>query len=65
MSVAIYTRVSSRSQEDHFSLPQQRKLGIKFAENLNEDYIIYEDVGTGTNLEKPEFQRLLVTVQLF
>lgn len=55
MKVAIYNRVSTDTQE----LEQQRKSCIDFCNFKKFDYELFEDIGSGKNMQRPEFMKML------
>lgn len=62
-NVAIYIRVSTKLQEDRYSLPAQRHELTKYAEQQNWNITkIYEDVDSGANYEKAGLTKLLDAV---
>ncbi len=61
--IGVYCRVSTESQDDNFSIKEQRDRGSKFAESLNEDFEIYQDTFTGTTLDRPALQKLLTDIK--
>ena len=61
--IGVYVRVSGESQDDNYSMREQRDRGIKFAESQKEDFKVYEDVFTGTTLDRPSLQLLLSDIK--
>jgi site-specific DNA recombinase len=62
--VGLYLRVSTEKQADKYSLPEQEKLGLAFAQSIGESYLIYKEAKTGTSMvARLELQRLLDDVQ--
>ncbi|KFL44565.1 hypothetical protein CH76_01790 [Lysinibacillus sp. BF-4] len=62
-NVAIYIRVSTKLQEDRYSLPAQRHELTKYAEQQGWHITkIYEDVDSGANYEKAGLTKLLDAV---
>lgn len=71
-NVAIYIRLSKedvdRGYDESESIKNQRTLLIKYVENLGRNYKlidIYIDQGfTGTNFNRPDFQRMIKDIEL-
>ncbi|MGA2547617.1 MAG: recombinase family protein [Rectinemataceae bacterium] len=61
--VGCYIRVSTLQQKDNYSVETQRERAILFANKLGEQYELYDETGSGKNLERPEFIRLLKDVE--
>lgn len=62
-SVAIYIRVSTKMQEDRYSLPAQRHELTKYAEQQGWNIAkVFEDVDSGANYEKVGLTKLLDAV---
>lgn len=62
-SVAIYIRVSTKMQEDRYSLPAQRHELTKYAEQQGWHIVrAFEDVDSGANYEKVGLTKLLDAV---
>jgi site-specific DNA recombinase len=52
MVCGIYCRVSSEAQRDNYSIQDQRDDGVAFAKSKSMEYIIYEDVRSGTDITR-------------
>jgi len=63
MTLAIYTRVSTDFQKDRYSLPEQKRLGIEFAEKMSWDYKVYQDVISGSKVEREALDELLLDIR--
>ena len=58
--VCIYTRVSSKMQEDNFSRDAQERICREFAERKGwKVYKVYSDVGSGRDIERDGLQQLM------
>jgi len=55
MKVAIYCRVSTDEQE----LEQQIESCKKFCDYKNFEYVIFQDIGSGKNMQRPQFLDML------
>jgi DNA invertase Pin-like site-specific DNA recombinase len=58
MKVGIYVRVSTKSQEDNTSLRNQTSRGIRYCEDNNYDYEVFEDVESATKTNRIRFDDL-------
>jgi site-specific DNA recombinase len=59
---AVYARVSTRDQEDNFSLANQIqscKSFVDFKKGFTSEKLIYKDVESGANLDRSSFDRLM------
>lgn len=64
MRVAIYIRVSTKMQEDKYSLPAQRLELTRYAESMGWTIVdIFEDVDSGTKLDKEGLVSMLSVVE--
>ena len=61
--VGIYCRVSSQGQKDNYSIPVQKKFGIKFCESINEEYKIYSEAKSATEINRPKLQDLIQDIE--
>ena len=58
MKVGIYVRVSTKSQEDNTSLRNQVSRGIKYCEDNNYEYEVFEDIESATKTSRIKFDEL-------
>ncbi len=64
MRVAIYIRVSTKLQEDKYSLPAQRLELTRYAESMGWTIVgVFEDVDSGTKLDKEGLVSMLSVVK--
>lgn len=64
MRVAIYIRVSTKLQEDKYSLPAQRLELTRYADSMGWKVVgVFEDVDSGTKLDKEGLVSMLSVVQ--
>lgn len=64
MRVAIYIRVSTKMQEEKYSLPAQRLELTRYAESMGWTIVgVFEDADSGTKLEKDGLVSMLSVVQ--
>ncbi|WP_166462476.1 recombinase family protein [Psychrobacillus vulpis] len=60
MKCAVYIRVSTNKEEQKESLISQKELAFAFIKSKGWTfYDVYTDVATGTNSNRPQFQRLI------
>ena len=57
--VGIYCRVGSVGQQDNYSLGIQEQYGIDFAVNIQDQYVINKETGSGASIARPELENLL------
>lgn len=62
--VGIYTRVSTGKQakDDRYSLTVQQNKGIEFASKNKEEYRVYSDVISGSTVNRPALDKLLLDI---
>ncbi len=58
MKIGLYIRVSTKNQKDNSSLQTQKILGIEFCKMNKYEYEIFEDVESGGNFKRTEFDKL-------
>ena len=61
--LGIYCRVSTEAQDDNYSIKEQKVRGVKFSESLQIEYQIYEDIKSGSTLERPFLTKLLTDIE--
>ena len=64
MRVALYIRVSTKLQEDKYSLNAQKTELIRYAESMKWEIVdVYQDVDSGTKLDKKGLESMLDAVE--
>lgn len=58
MKIGLYIRVSTKNQKENTSLQTQQILGKEFSDRNGYEYEIFEDVESGGNYNRKEFDRL-------
>ena len=58
MKIGLYIRVSTKNQKENTSLQTQQMLGKEFSDRSGYEYEIFEDVESGGNYNRKEFDRL-------
>ena len=61
--IGIYCRVSGDSQDNNYSIKEQRTRGENFAISLTEDFQIYEEVISGSTLNRQSMQALIEDIK--
>lgn len=63
MKCGVYTRVSTELQKDNFSVTIQKEKGVKWCTSNGYDPVVYEDVISGSNIQRPNFSKLVKDIQ--